>query len=93
MFVICITFNVIFSGDEGTEALLLSLDSDANLVQVNVFLGSHGSYNRYKENKTKACIISAIPVSPKSKWDMIDHLVVKGFKVRLHFFSKYYLFI
>lgn len=53
------------------------------LVQVNVFLGSHGGYNKYIENKTRMCIISALPVSPKSKWDMVDHLVVKGFKVRL----------
>ncbi|CAI6368965.1 unnamed protein product [Macrosiphum euphorbiae] len=66
--------------DEGTEALLPSLDSDAMLVQLNVFLGSHGSYNKYKENKTKTCIISALPISPKSKWDLVDHLVVKGFK-------------
>ncbi|XP_026814796.1 neuron navigator 2 isoform X2 [Rhopalosiphum maidis] len=66
--------------DEGTEALLPSLDSDAMLVQLNVFLGSHGSYNKYKENKTKTCIISSLPISPKSKWDMVDHLVVKGFK-------------
>jgi hypothetical protein len=64
------------------EALLPSLDSDSMLVQVNVFLGSHGGYNKYKENKTKMCIISALPVSSKSKWDMVDHLVVKGFKVR-----------
>ncbi|XP_025406200.1 protein sickie isoform X4 [Sipha flava] len=66
--------------DELAEALLPSLDSDSMLVQVNVFLGSHGGYNKYKENKTKMCIISALPVSSKSKWDMVDHLVVKGFK-------------
>jgi len=28
-------------------------------------------------------MISALPISPKSKWDMVDHLVVKGFKVRI----------
>lgn len=55
------------------------------LVHFNVFLGSHGSYNKYKDNKTKTCIISALPVSPKSKWDMVDHLIVKGFKVKKHF--------
>lgn len=58
------------------------MDSDATLVQVNVFLGSHGSYNKYKDSKTKKCIISALPISPKSKWEMVDHLVIKGFKVR-----------
>ncbi|XP_050437600.1 protein sickie isoform X2 [Adelges cooleyi] len=67
-------------GDESTEALLKSLDSDAALVQVKVFLGSHGSFNKYNENKEKTCTISALPVSPKTKWDMVDHLVVKGFK-------------
>lgn len=55
------------------------------LVHFNVFLGSHGSYNKYKDNKTKTCIISALPVSPKSKWDMVDHLIVKGFKVNKYF--------
>lgn len=70
-------------GDETSETLLPSLDTDAMLVQVNVtFNRSHDSYSMYKENKTKTCIISALPVSPKSKWDMIDHLVIKGFKVR-----------
>lgn len=75
-----------------TEALLPSLDSDAMLVQLNVFLGSHGSYNKYKENKTKICIISALPISPKSKWDMVDHLVVKGFKVRVLFLLQIQVF-
>jgi len=85
-------------GDEGTEALLPSLDSDAMLVQLHVFLGSHGSYNKNKENKTKTCIISALPISPKSKWDLVDHLVVKGFKVRILFLlqiivSPFHLFL
>lgn len=53
------------------------------LVQVNVLLGGNGSY--MKECKTKTCLISAIPVSPKSKWDMVDNLVVKAFKVKLLF--------
>lgn len=75
-----------FLGDDAIETSLLpSLDSDTTLVQVNVFLGSHGNYSLYKENKTKTCIISSLPVSPKSKWDMIDHLVIKGFKVGYKF--------
>lgn len=73
--------------DETTEALLPSLDSDAMLVQVNVFLGGYGNYIK-KDFKTKTCLISAIPVSPKSKWDMVDHLVVKAFKVKHLFFVK-----
>lgn len=77
-----------------TEALLYSLDSDATLVQVSVFLGSHGSYNKYKESKTKTCVIAALPVSPKSKWDMVDHLVIKGFKVsNLSYYELYSLYI
>lgn len=73
---------IIFLGDDAIETSLLpSLDSDTTLVQVNVFLGGHGNHSLYKENKTKTCIISSLPVSPKSKWDMIDHLVIKGFKV------------
>ncbi|XP_050534791.1 protein sickie isoform X2 [Daktulosphaira vitifoliae] len=67
-------------GEESTESLIKSVDSDACLVQVKVFLGSHGNYNMYNENKDKMCIICAIPVSPNTRWDMIDHLVVKGFK-------------
>lgn len=75
---------LLFLGNDAVEtALLPSFDSDTTLVQVNVFLGSHGNHAKYKENKTKTCIISSIPVSPKSKWDMVDHLVIKGFKVRL----------
>ncbi|VVC29274.1 Hypothetical protein CINCED_3A005783 [Cinara cedri] len=66
--------------DEMAETLLTSLDSDAMLIQVSVYLGSHGSYTKFKENKTKACVISALPISPKSKWDMVDQLVIKGFK-------------
>lgn len=58
------------------------------LVQVNVYLGSHGSYAKYKENKNKTCVISALPISPKSKWDMVDHLVIKGFKVNNYFYYK-----
>lgn len=76
-----------FSGDDAIETSLLpSLDSDTTLVQVNVFLGSHGNYSLYKGNITKTCVISSLPVSPKSKWDMIDHLVIKGFKVGYTFF-------
>jgi len=75
-----------FVVDDTIETSLLpSLDSDTTLVQVNVFLGSHGSYSKYKDNKSKTCIISALPISPKSKWDMVDHLVIKGFKVRFFF--------
>lgn len=73
-------------GDDAIESTLLpSLDADTTLVQVNVFLGSHGSYTKYKENKTKTCIISSLPISPKSKWEMVDHLVIKGFKVITYF--------
>lgn len=85
IFCYLILLKFLFLGDDAVEtALLPSLDTDTKLVQVNVFLGSHGIYAKYKENKTKLCTVSSIPVSPKSKWDMVDHLVIKGFKVKLY---------
>ncbi|KAK7793538.1 hypothetical protein R5R35_002523 [Gryllus longicercus] len=56
-------------------------DPDGKRVPVSVFLGSHGSYHKYMEDGTPAeCIISAVSISSKTKWDMLDCMVRRVFK-------------
>lgn len=55
---------------------------------MSVYLGSHGSYHKYIDEEGQDCIIAAISVSGKTKWDMLDAMVRRAFKV-----SKYIHYI
>jgi hypothetical protein len=59
-------------------------DPDGKRVVVSVFLGSHGSYHKYIEdgNTPSSCVIAALFLSGKTKWDMLDCLIRRVFKVR-----------
>ena len=61
-------------------------DPDGKHVVVSVFLGSHGSYHKYIEegNSPSACVVAALFLSGKTKWDMLDCLIRRAFKVRDH---------
>lgn len=58
-------------------------DPDGKRVIVSVFLGSHGSYHKYIEdgNTPSSCVIAALFLSGKTKWDMLDCLIRRVFKV------------
>ncbi|KAJ4436121.1 hypothetical protein ANN_18748 [Periplaneta americana] len=57
-------------------------DPDGKRVVVSVFLGSHGSYHKYIEesNTPSYCVIAALFLSGKTKWDMLDCLIRRAFK-------------
>lgn len=59
-------------------------DPDGKRVVVSVFLGSHGSYHKYIEegNTPSSCMIAALFLSGKTKWDMLDCLIRRVFKVQ-----------
>ncbi|PNF13684.1 hypothetical protein B7P43_G15281 [Cryptotermes secundus] len=60
----------------------LPTDPDGKRVVVSVFLGSHGSYHKYIEdgNTPSSCVIAALFLSGKTKWDMLDCLIRRVFK-------------
>lgn len=59
-------------------------DPEGKRVVVSVFLGSHGSYHKYIEegNAPSSCMIAALFLSGKTKWDMLDCLIRRVFKVQ-----------
>ena len=59
-------------------------DPDGKRVVVSVFLGSHGIYHKYIEegNTPSSCMIAALFLSGKTKWDMLDCLIRRVFKVQ-----------
>jgi hypothetical protein len=59
-------------------------DPDGKRVVVSVFLGSHGSYHKYIEegNTPSSCVIAALFLSGKTKWDLLDSLIRRVFKVQ-----------
>lgn len=60
-------------------------DPDGKRVTLSVFLGCHGSFNRYVEDGTETAIAS-LSVSGKTKWEMLDAMVRRAFKVCIFFF-------
>lgn len=70
--------------DAGDLLLLHPLDKDGKKVNIAVFLGCHGDYGKYIKPadgcSTSECVIGAISISNKSKWDILDGLVKRIFK-------------
>ena len=71
--------------DAGDLLLLHPLDKDGKKVNIAVFLGCHGDYNKYIKpcdgfTASDECVIGAISISNKSKWDILDGLVKRIFK-------------
>lgn len=60
-------------------------DPDGKRVVVSVFLGSHGSYHKYVEEDATQCPIATISVSGNTKWEMLDAMVRRAFKVNSNF--------
>lgn len=61
-------------------------EKEGKQIVVAVYLGSHGCYERYispAEGLPEECIIGTISVSNKSKWDALDSLVKRAFKVSI----------
>ncbi|XP_063244116.1 protein sickie isoform X2 [Bacillus rossius redtenbacheri] len=57
-------------------------DSDGKRVMVSVLLGSHGSYQKYMEEKgyQSECMIASMSLGSKTKWDMLDCHIRRLFK-------------
>lgn len=70
--------------DAGDLLLLHPLDKDGKKVDIAVFLGCHGDYEKYLKPAegcpVTECVIGAISISNKSKWDILDGLVKRIFK-------------
>lgn len=70
--------------DAGDLLFLHPLDKDGKKVNLAVFLGCHGEYSKYlspSDDCTRSeCVIGAISISNKSKWDILDGLVKRIFK-------------
>ncbi|MCL4128649.1 UNVERIFIED_CONTAM: hypothetical protein GTU68_041748, partial [Idotea baltica] len=71
--------------DDPTDVLLIDpLDKESKRVTISVFLGCHGEYDKYVNPSDSACIqecvIGAISISGKTKWDTLDSLVRRIFK-------------
>ena len=63
-----------------TDILLVNpKDKNGKRVNINVFLGCHGDYQKYvcpgDGSTTGECIIGAISISSKTKWEEIDNSV------------------
>lgn len=59
---------------------LFAGDPDGKRVTLSVYLGCHGSYHRYIEDSSE-CVIASVSVSGKTKWEMLDALIRRAFKV------------
>ncbi|XP_042211886.1 neuron navigator 3-like isoform X4 [Homarus americanus] len=70
--------------DSSDVILIDPSDKDGKRVSITVFMGCHGNYDKYMipvDGITACeCIIGAISVSGKTKWDMLDSLVKRIFK-------------
>ncbi|KAF2369172.1 ATPase AAA-type core [Trinorchestia longiramus] len=70
--------------DAGDLLLLHPLDKDGKKVNIAVFLGCHGDFTKYVQPpegcSASECVIGAISISNKSKWDILDGLVKRIFK-------------
>lgn len=70
---------------DSTDVLLIDpSDKDGKRVSITVLMGCHGDYDKYMSPvdgvTASECIIGAISVSGKTKWDMLDSLVKRIFK-------------
>nr|XP_053644541.1 protein sickie-like isoform X2 [Cherax quadricarinatus] len=70
--------------DSSDVILIDPSDKDGKRVSITVCMGCHGDYEKYMnpvDGITESdCIIGAISVSGKTKWDMLDSLVKRIFK-------------
>ncbi|XP_076054657.1 uncharacterized protein LOC143033284 isoform X3 [Oratosquilla oratoria] len=70
---------------DSTDVLLIDpSDKDGKRVTISVYMGCHGEIDKYvfpsDGYPTSECVIGAITVSGKTKWDMLDNLVKRIFK-------------
>uniref|UniRef100_A0A1B6D2Z1 AAA+ ATPase domain-containing protein n=2 Tax=Clastoptera arizonana TaxID=38151 RepID=A0A1B6D2Z1_9HEMI len=72
--------DIISSSLSDDRSNIFPCDPDGKRVLVSVYLGSHGSYHKYIEEESQNCVIAAISVSGKTKWDMLDAMVRRAFK-------------
>ncbi|KAB7496192.1 Neuron navigator 2 [Armadillidium nasatum] len=71
--------------DDPTDVLLIDpLDRESKRGTVSVFMGCHGEYEKYMDpsdgSTIQECVIGAISISSKTKWDTLDSLVRRIFK-------------
>lgn len=70
--------------DSADVILIDPSDKDGKRVSITVFMGCHGDYDKYMNPVDGItaidCVIGAISVSGKTKWDMLDSLVKRIFK-------------
>lgn len=59
---------------------LFLCDPEGKRVCVSVYLGSHGSYHKYVE-ESQECAIGMVSISGKTKWEMLDAMIRRVFKV------------
>ncbi|KAG0703727.1 Neuron navigator 2 [Chionoecetes opilio] len=70
---------------DSTDVILIDpSDKDGKRVSITVYMGCHGDIDKY-ENPMDGlmggeCVIGAISVSGKTKWDMLDSLAKRIFK-------------
>jgi hypothetical protein len=62
-----------------------ALDGEGKRIVVTIFLGCHGSYERYINTQegfpAHECNIGSVSVSNKTKWDVLDAMIKRAFKV------------
>lgn len=56
-------------------------DPDGKRVLISVYMGPHGSHHKYVEEKASYCTIAVISISGKTKWEILDAMVRRAFKV------------
>ncbi|CAL4104536.1 unnamed protein product, partial [Meganyctiphanes norvegica] len=70
---------------DATEVILIDpKDKDGKRISITVFMGCQGEYDKYifpvEDGSVSECVIGAISISGKTKWDMLDSLVKRIFK-------------
>ncbi|XP_050732906.1 protein sickie-like isoform X5 [Eriocheir sinensis] len=70
---------------DSTDVILIDpSDKDGKRVSITVYMGCHGDFDKYLNPvdglQGSECVIGAISVSGKTKWDMLDSLVKRIFK-------------
>lgn len=69
----------LFFSEERTS--LFVEDPDGKRVLISVYIGPHGSHHKYVEEKASYCTIAVVSISGKTKWEMLDAMVRRAFKV------------
>ena len=78
--------NISVTDSCGGDLLLMHpMDKDGKKVDISVFLGCHGEYDKYINppegcSPTSKCVIGSISISNKSKWDILDSFTRRIFK-------------